>query len=104
MVPEILMLLSGSTIQYTTVNYEYTSTILYLLSRLYTPKLISLFFSYYRPLDNLNVEGLVRLWAHEALRLFQDRLVDDTERQWTDENIDNVAMRFFPGKYNFVCK
>ncbi|CAB3253573.1 unnamed protein product [Arctia plantaginis] len=50
-----------------------------------------------RPLDNLNVEGLVRLWAHEALRLFQDRLVDDTERQWTDENIDNVAMRFFPG-------
>ncbi|KAF9794670.1 hypothetical protein SFRURICE_019548 [Spodoptera frugiperda] len=50
-----------------------------------------------RPLDNLNVEGLVRLWAHEALRLFQDRLVDDTERQWTDENIDNVAMMFFPG-------
>nr|XP_049702532.1 dynein heavy chain, cytoplasmic isoform X3 [Helicoverpa armigera] len=50
-----------------------------------------------RPLDNLNVEGLVRLWAHEALRLFQDRLVDDAERQWTDENIDNVAMMFFPG-------
>ncbi|XP_072938013.1 dynein heavy chain, cytoplasmic isoform X3 [Epargyreus clarus] len=50
-----------------------------------------------RPLDNLSVEGLVRLWAHEALRLFQDRLVEDTERQWTDENIDNVAMRFFPG-------
>lgn len=46
------------------------------------------------------MEGLVRLWAHEALRLFQDRLVDDTERQWTDENIDTVAMRFFPG--NFV--
>ncbi|XP_037874257.1 dynein heavy chain, cytoplasmic isoform X1 [Bombyx mori] len=50
-----------------------------------------------RPLDNLTVEGLVRLWAHEALRLFQDRLVDDVERQWTDENIDTVAMRFFPG-------
>lgn len=53
----------------------------------------------YRPLDNLSVEGLVRLWAHEALRLFQDRLVEDSERQWTDENIDTVAMRFFPGKY-----
>lgn len=26
-----------------------------------------------RPLDNLSVEGLVRIWAHEALRLFQDR-------------------------------
>ncbi|RVE54307.1 hypothetical protein evm_001134 [Chilo suppressalis] len=50
-----------------------------------------------RPLDNLSVEGLVRLWAHEALRLFQDRLVEDSERQWTDENIDTVAMRFFPG-------
>ncbi|XP_052742503.1 dynein heavy chain, cytoplasmic isoform X1 [Bicyclus anynana] len=50
-----------------------------------------------RPLDNLSIEGLVRLWAHEALRLFQDRLVEDVERQWTDENIDNVAMRFFPG-------
>ena len=30
------------------------------------------------PLETLDVEGLVRLWAHEAheaLRLFQDRLV-----------------------------
>ena len=26
-----------------------------------------------RPLESLSVEGLVRLWAHEALRLFQDR-------------------------------
>jgi hypothetical protein len=26
-----------------------------------------------RPLETLSVEGLVRLWAHEALRLFQDR-------------------------------
>lgn len=50
-----------------------------------------------RPLDNLAVEGLVRLWAHEALRLFQDRLVDDTERRWTNENIDIVATKHFPG-------
>ena len=26
-----------------------------------------------RPLETLAVEGLVRLWAHEGLRLFQDR-------------------------------
>lgn len=26
-----------------------------------------------RPLETLSVEGLVRVWAHEALRLFQDR-------------------------------
>lgn len=50
-----------------------------------------------RPLDSLPVEGLVRLWAHEALRLFQDRLVDDTERRWTNENIDIVATKHFPG-------
>ena len=26
-----------------------------------------------KPLETLSIEGLVRLWAHEALRLFQDR-------------------------------
>lgn len=50
-----------------------------------------------RPLDSLPVEGLVRLWAHEALRLFQDRLVENSERIWTNENIDTVAMKHFPG-------
>ncbi|XP_049288218.1 dynein heavy chain, cytoplasmic isoform X3 [Anopheles funestus] len=49
-----------------------------------------------RPLDNLPVEGLVRLWAHEALRLFQDRLVEESERRWTNENIDLVATKHFP--------
>lgn len=49
-----------------------------------------------RPLDTLSVEGLVRLWAHEALRLFQDRLVENSERQWTNENIDSVALKHFP--------
>ena len=42
------------------------------------------------------MEDLVRVWAHEALRLFQDRLVHDEERLWTDENIDRVAMKHFP--------
>uniref|UniRef100_A0A8C3ASK7 Cytoplasmic dynein 1 heavy chain 1 n=1 Tax=Cyclopterus lumpus TaxID=8103 RepID=A0A8C3ASK7_CYCLU len=49
-----------------------------------------------RPLETLPVEGLIRIWAHEALRLFQDRLVDDEERRWTDENIDVVALKHFP--------
>ncbi len=49
-----------------------------------------------RPLDTLAVEGLVRVWAHEALRLFQDRLVTEDEKQWTDERIDTTAMEFFP--------
>lgn len=50
-----------------------------------------------RPLDTISSEGLVRIWAHEALRLFQDRLVEDHERKWTNENIDAVACRHFPG-------
>lgn len=29
-----------------------------------------------RPLETLPVEGLIRIWAHEALRLFQDRHVE----------------------------
>lgn len=49
-----------------------------------------------RPLDSLSIEGLVRLWAHEGLRLFQDRLVEDYERQWTDEHIDVTALKHFP--------
>lgn len=49
-----------------------------------------------RPLDTLSTEGLVRVWAHEALRLFQDRLVSEAERKWTDETIDAVALSHFP--------
>ena len=49
-----------------------------------------------RPLEGLTVEGLVRLYVHEALRLFQDRLVAEEERTWTNENIDEIALRHFP--------
>ena len=50
-----------------------------------------------QPLEDLTSDQLVRLWAHEALRLFQDRLVDDVDRKWTDENINRVAEKNFPG-------
>ncbi|RUS77140.1 hypothetical protein EGW08_015096 [Elysia chlorotica] len=49
-----------------------------------------------RPLESLSLEGLVRIWAHEALRLFQDRLIEDEERHWTDENVDATALKHFP--------
>ncbi|XP_045114160.1 dynein heavy chain, cytoplasmic-like isoform X3 [Portunus trituberculatus] len=49
-----------------------------------------------RPLETLDVEGLVRLWAHEALRLFHDRLVTDEERKWTNDNVDAIALKHFP--------
>lgn len=49
-----------------------------------------------RPLEAPAVEALVRLWAHEALRLFHDRLVYDEERQWTNDQINSVASKHFP--------
>ena len=44
----------------------------------------------------LSATDLVRLWAHEALRLFADRLIERSERDWTDECIDDVAAKHFP--------
>lgn len=49
-----------------------------------------------KPLETLSIEGLVRVWAHEALRLFQDRLVADDERQWTKETVHRIALENFP--------
>jgi dynein heavy chain 1 len=49
-----------------------------------------------RSLEDISVEGLVRIWAHEALRLFQDRLVQVEEKKWTDDKLDEVAMLHFP--------
>ncbi|CAK8687664.1 unnamed protein product [Clavelina lepadiformis] len=49
-----------------------------------------------RHLESLAVEGLVRIWAHEALRLFQDRLVYEEERIWTETQINRVAVKHFP--------
>lgn len=46
-------------------------------------------------MDQLSFEGLVRIWAHEALRLFHDRLVEDSERKWTHELLHDVSYRHF---------
>ncbi|KAL9625204.1 MAG: hypothetical protein Q9160_000606 [Pyrenula sp. 1 TL-2023] len=49
-----------------------------------------------RPLESLSVDGLIRIWAHEALRLFQDRLVSEDERKWTLSAIYRIALEHFP--------
>ena len=56
-----------------------------------------------KPLENLSVEGLVRIWAHEALRLFQDRLVDQEERRWTDDAVRRIALENFPTIDDFAA-
>lgn len=48
-------------------------------------------------IESMNtVDDLVRLWAHEALRLFQDRLVLDEEKEWCDKKVDEIANKHFP--------
>ena len=48
-------------------------------------------------LDSMSVEELIRIWAHEALRLFGDRLVFPEELKWTEKKIDEAAEKHFPG-------
>lgn len=43
-----------------------------------------------------SLDQLVRLWANEALRLFEDRLVTEEEKKWCQEKVDEIAYRFFP--------
>lgn len=42
------------------------------------------------------VEDLVRLFVHEGLRLFEDRLVHPEEKEWCNEALDEVARKWFP--------
>lgn len=49
-----------------------------------------------RPLETITVEGLVRIWAHEAHRLFADRLVTPEEQGWAQKTVNNIALRHFP--------
>ena len=49
-----------------------------------------------KPLDSVPLDAMVRLWAHEGLRLFHDRLISPEERRWIDEQIDGVALKNFP--------
>jgi dynein heavy chain 1 len=47
--------------------------------------------------QGLSRDELVRIWAHEALRLFCDRLVEIEEKEWCEELIDSVARKHFAG-------
>jgi dynein heavy chain 1 len=50
-----------------------------------------------KEMDGLDRRELVRLWAHEAQRLFSDRLVEKSDQDWCQEAIDDVARTYFTG-------
>ncbi|KAL3925173.1 MAG: hypothetical protein SGARI_005890, partial [Bacillariaceae sp.] len=45
----------------------------------------------------LTKEELCRVWTHEGLRLFCDRLVEDDDKKWCHDMIDDVAKKYFAG-------
>ena len=45
----------------------------------------------------LSKEELCRIWAHEGLRLFGDRLVEEEDRKWCHDKVDEVARKWFAG-------
>jgi dynein heavy chain 1 len=47
-----------------------------------------------------DVEDLVRLFVHEGLRLFEDRLVFNEEKEWCNKALDEVANKWFPSMDN----
>jgi dynein heavy chain len=54
-----------------------------------------------KPSDSFNKGSLVRLWAHEALRVFGDRLTDDTDRKWFNKHLETMCTtRFSVGFYD----
>ena len=44
--------------------------------------------------DNMSPSEMIRLYVHEGLRIFCDRLVFQEEKDWTNEQIDNIARYF----------
>ena len=48
-----------------------------------------------KPSTEFNKQSLTRLWAHEALRVFCDRLIDEQDREWFQGHIENMCTNKF---------
>ncbi|KAL0235884.1 hypothetical protein GEMRC1_002466 [Eukaryota sp. GEM-RC1] len=47
------------------------------------------------PTTMTSATDMVSLWVHESSRVFRDRLIDDTDRQWFDELLKTVVKESF---------
>jgi dynein heavy chain len=46
----------------------------------------------------------VRLWRNESLRVFYDRLVNDTDRLYVSRLINRLVLDSFPAQEEYICK
>ncbi|EMR09626.1 hypothetical protein PNEG_02210 [Pneumocystis murina B123] len=46
-------------------------------------------------LETMTLDELIRFWFYESLKLFQDRLVSDDERQWTENTSKEMFLKYF---------
>jgi len=47
-------------------------------------------------------ESFIRLWSHECLRVFHDRLIDDADRNWFKELISITVKEQFGLEYSKI--
>ncbi|XP_071050357.1 dynein axonemal heavy chain 2 isoform X2 [Onthophagus taurus] len=54
--------------------------------------------------DLVNTKPLaLRLWIHESFRVFYDRLVDNKDREWYNEQINTQLGRYFELTFHALC-
>lgn len=54
------------------------------------------------PSDQFTATSLVKLWAHESLRVIGDRLVDDEDREWFNEAQKKIIIKNFAANFDKV--
>ncbi|KAH9525061.1 Dynein heavy chain 1, axonemal, partial [Bulinus truncatus] len=52
--------------------------------------------------ENKSVSAVLRLWYHECCRVFQDRLVDDADRQAFDDILKTTVAKDFDVDFNHI--
>lgn len=57
-----------------------------------------------RPYEGYNKTALIRLWTHETLRVFGDRLTDDNDRRWFHDHLNRVCSETFNVSFYDIFK